>query len=217
MALAGVLLLCSCQDVNRYFEGEIEYRIIYKTRDPNFNLAELANLHGNRMILTFKEGNFIQTYFNARGRPVRRSVRIADENRFYLEFPGLDTTYFTDTRYSGHETTFTLLGSQRILGYPCRDVHSVAIPKPEYPHFERIDTRFFVATDLAIDPAWYANYKDGSFDHLAELLPGCMLAIFKTNELYDMEIVATEIRPGPVDMAVFDVDREKVFLDALAR
>ena len=216
----GILLTTtSCQRPGGgdYFEGEIEYQIIYKTRDPNFSLTELARLQGNRMVMTFKEGDFVQEYFNSQGRSVRKSIRLKDEHRYYLQFPDLDTTYFTDTRYSGHETTFTLLGSQRILGYPCREVHSVAIPKAEYPHFERIDTRFFIATDLAIDPAWYANYRDGGFDHLAELLPGCMLAILKTNDLYDMEIIATEVRPGRVDKKIFTVDRDKVFLDALAR
>ena len=121
-----------------YFEGQVVYTIIYSSTTPQMDLETLSDLRGNQMVMTFKEGNFKQEYYNAHGRPVQTSTRLIDEHRFYLEIPGLDTTYYSDTRFTGHTTQLNVVGNAVIAGYPCQEILSVAMPTPEYPHFEPV-------------------------------------------------------------------------------
>lgn len=200
-----------------YFEGHIFYTITYTTTDPALDLVRLSELRGTRMVMSFKEGNFVQEYFNKQGRPVQKSIRNVAENRYYLTFPGLDTIYYTDTRNTGHVTQLNVIGQQVIAGYPCQEVLSVSMPTPDYPHFEPVRTRLFVTDSLRIDPAWYANYVDGAYDELARMIPGCTLRIVKENALYVMDIRATQVERGEVGMSAFAIDEGKVMLDALAR
>lgn len=183
------LLAFSCNSIKHenqnntgYFEGVITYEIDYEPYNKHITPDLLKDQIGEKMILTFKDGNYKKEYFAPNGKLLGVRVLNLQENKMYLRSHDRDTTFWFDIRKADTKTNFSRGNDTIIFNHPAVVIETTSsVKSSELPDkvYEISDKTYF-SKKLKVNPNWYKNFKEASFDEIIAVGKG--IRIFEVNK-----------------------------------
>ncbi|NHN28129.1 hypothetical protein FIA58_020820 [Flavobacterium jejuense] len=192
----------------KYFEGEIIYKIEYEPYEEKYQADRIKELIGSKMVLTFKHGNYKKEYFSPDGKLLQKRVLKLKDKKSYFKTYDSDTIYWIDITVNESKTQFKQLNDTVILNHPCNTIRTKTVVTGENfggQSFE-VGGVFNYAQDLAINPKWYEDYKEGNFNEIAELAKGVSLRTINEGVYWEQKIVAVSINRRKVKKSEFDIN-----------
>jgi hypothetical protein len=154
-----------------YFEGVIEYKIEYDTKNFRYSKSMLSEIYGSKVISKFKDGNFRDEYYNDQGKLVRTSILNLEAKTYYYDLNGFDTLYYSDIDKTDYETSIQQLDDMHVLGSDCWVIKSTSVKKND-SNLVPVVLKFFYSKELKLNPEWYSEYIDGAYNEIHKLAPG---------------------------------------------
>ncbi len=219
MTILSLFVSCGVQQTkligsdDSYFEGIILFNITYEMKRPVASPEELEDILGKTMKYTFKEGNYLQEYFDTKEKLIQRRWFNMDTHLSYLEFIDSDTIYYYDPIETDHKLDMLeVLENEEILTHSCKVIQTILSPKAGFEELGSSNTTYSISEDLKIDPTWYANLNDGAYNKIAAIGKGCFLRILKNGPAFDTNLLANRILRKKIDSAEFKIESKKTML-----
>jgi hypothetical protein len=161
-----VLFFCSimayCQEKpGKYFEGIVEYEIKVESHIPGVSDNELREKFGSKLLLHFKNGNYMREYIDGAGFTLNRQYYLHEKNMMYMHniFFAPDTVYYQDAAEEQLISYKVESGpTEKILGVEC---HSTIVSgKYIFPYTGDTTTStltYYFSPDLPVDPDWWTK------------------------------------------------------------
>ncbi|HET6995857.1 MAG TPA: hypothetical protein VFI06_12785 [Chitinophagaceae bacterium] len=162
----ALILFCSiitfCQvKTGKYFEGVVEYEIKIESHMQGVSDNELREKLGPKLLLHFKNGNYIREYLDGAGYTLNKQYYLHDKNMMYMHnvFFAPDTLYYQDAAEEQLISYKVEQGpTEKILGVECPS--SVISGKYVFPYTGDTLTStltYYFSPDLPVDPAWWSK------------------------------------------------------------
>jgi hypothetical protein len=160
MMFPGVIVFCQ-EKHGKYFEGVVEYEIKIESHIPGVSDNELREKFGSKLLLHFKNGNYVREYVDGAGFTLNRQYYLHEKNMMYMHniFFSPDTVYYQDAAEKQLISYKVETGpTEKILGVEC---HS-AIVSGKYISPYTGDTTtstlvYYFSPDLPVNPGWWAK------------------------------------------------------------
>jgi hypothetical protein len=150
-----------------HFEGVIKFNIVYSSTNTEINVADYTSFFGDHYISYIKPGFYRQDYPNAQGIECVYYDYLS--NLYYFKLVKVDTLYTIDCSIPlTDELTEYADSTETILGYKCKSI---------YQSNPQMNSLYFYAEDLYLDPAFYVNHKMGNYDQFTALTKSIYLKI----------------------------------------
>lgn len=179
-----VILFSSCAtSQENYFEGILEYSLDYDIKNSAIPEENLKMYLGTKIITKFSDGNFRDEYYNSKGTLIRTSILNLKKKKYYIEFNGIDTIYYTDIDKTDYTTKIEQLPDTNIFNNDCWVIKSVSVHKTSPESVEPVITKYFKSKNLKTNSEWYSNYLDGGYDRILKAAPGISIKteVFRTD------------------------------------
>jgi len=162
-----------------HFEGVIKFNLAYSTTNPGINLNEYTTFFGDSYISYIKPGLYRQDYPNAQG--IECVYYDYKTNLYYFKYVKIDTLYTIDCSIPLADELIEYSDStETVMGYKCKSI---------YLSSQNMNSLYFYAEDLYVDPAFYVNHKLGSYDQFTALTKAIYLKII--SNMGDVNCITT--------------------------
>ena len=167
---------------NKFFEGKIEYNVMYKPYSSKFTEEDLKNMVCSKIIAIFKDGNYKKQYFSPSGELISERYLDLKNKKSYARYAKNDTIYWFDITKNDTKTTFTKLNDTIILDYNLRAVETESIVKVPYSSAKEIKLKgyYYYSKKYKVNPKWYKNYAESNFNEIIHYGKGIQL--FETHQ-----------------------------------
>jgi len=177
------------------FEGEIVYKMAFKSKIPNVSDVQLTAMMGDTNLYYIQGGNY-KTVSN--GKYLQWQVYINAVNKLYNKTSNSESLVWMDAGvYNDSLVSVTLRpGAAQILGYTCDEITMTCKSSvQEYYYSSKIpeDSKIF---EKHLFGSWY------DFLSRAHALP--LKMSYATKE-FIMESTAVTVQPGHLDPAIFQI------------
>ena len=159
-----------------YFEGEIEYELVYESLNPDISTEEITKKSTDRKILHFKDGNSMTENY-IRDTLTSRTWYDRLSNTTYIQKLDSDTLYF----YNSSNVDFIMEPLQEqtgetILGHATRQI-TIALKGKDNSNYTGSESQFIfhIALDLPIDSIWFKDCLEFDYNKIMSLAPGMIL------------------------------------------
>ena len=195
--ILSLLLACnSTKEViqdNNYFEGEIVYDIDYSNISVKLSADYLEENIGDKIILTFKNGNHKKEYYSKSGKLL--SVRFLDleQKKSFSKSTNEDIVNWIDITKQDTKLSFNKIKDSTILGYSSIGVKTSGTTLVNEETFY-LSGQFYYAKNLKINPDWYKNHFEANFNEIIKIGKGITISQ-KTNTPYWITTInATQVK-----------------------
>lgn len=159
-----------------YFEGEIEYELIYESLNPDLSSEEITEKSTDRKILYFKDGSSMTENY-IRDTLTSKTWYDKSSNTTYIQKIGSDTLYF----YNSSNVDFIMEPLQEqtgetILGHATRQI-TIALKGKDSSNYTGSESQFIfhIALDLPIDSNWFKDCLEFDYHKMMSAAPGMIL------------------------------------------
>jgi hypothetical protein len=214
MICPGVIAFCQ-EKHGKYFEGVVEYEIKVESHMPGVSDNELREKLGSKLLLHFKNGNYIREYIDGAGFTLNKQYYLHEKNMMYMHnvFFAPDTLYYQDAAEEQLISYKVEHGpDENILGVEC---HSAVISgQYVFPYTSDTMTStltYYFSPDLPVNPDWWAKmyiWKDVIKDYKS----------IATKFIEDDPVIATQTYTAvkvtwqPVPGDIFKIDPKLVLV-----
>jgi hypothetical protein len=188
-----LLTLLSFTTRAQNFEGEIVYTNTYKSKSVMVSDDQLTKMMGEKQNY-FMKGAEYKSVMN--GTVVEWQLYISKENKLYNKMGNSATVYWNDAAVNDDEVSKVELNKEvvTILGYKCDELVLTCKSGVQ---------KYYFNSKLAIDAKLFVNHKYGNWYAYLQKAGAVPLKIIIDSPQFEMESVATEIKPGKLDDKVF--------------
>lgn len=183
-SLAICLILASCATLKKsqdkditYFEGQVEYDLIYTLPNGKSLPEEITAEMPDKSLLRFKDGNYERVYYHRDS--IHSTVILKwEEMKAYTIYPNSDSIFCSDPSNPDINTDITnMYVGDTILGYSTQAISSVmsVTDKTSDWYGAEIKQVYHNSSKLPLNPAHYANFREGKYNKLIEKCPGISL------------------------------------------
>lgn len=165
----------SAEQLN-YFEGVIEYSVVYESLHPNISTEDFISKSPDTKILYFKNGNFVTESFQNETM-TSRSWFDQNSNKIYIQKINSDTLYYyNSTNVDFIMEPFKVRNGDSILEYPTQKI-TLDLKGKDSTNYTTSKSQFVfhIATGLPIDPSWFKNYYEFDYNKIMTAAPGMIL------------------------------------------
>lgn len=194
-----------------YFEGIVEYEMVYESLHPELSSEDFASNSPDTKIQYFKNGNYVTESFQ-NDTMTSRSWFDKSSNRVYIQRTNWDTLYF----YNAKNIDFEIEPFQVSIGDTILDHSTQKITQKlkgiDGSMYMKNESEFVyhIATDLPIDPKAYSDFLEFDFDQIMKEFPGIILKLEDSIAgIRKVTRTATRIERKPVDLDL-SIDPSKV-------
>ncbi|RKN80753.1 hypothetical protein [Ulvibacterium marinum] len=200
----------------KYFEGQIEFKIEYDSYTPHLPVEYLKKEFGDSFTAHIKEDKYVIIYNSSAEYGWSKEIVRLDEGYIYLEFEKKDTIVKTPLV----ENNSTLLeirknkkDKRRVLGKKCAYVVlKYETTHPDYPPLI-IQGMHYYSTKYKLNPKMYKDYNSGFWNRYVQLAKAISIRNENTYEgLYKSISEATSIKKSIVPDEVFELSPKKLVI-----
>lgn len=200
-----LLLITSCNiskntttKIPSYFEGVVTYSIEYYPYLEAVAPSKIEELVGNKMIMTYKEGNFAKEFYSSEGDLLYEFYMDLEAGIVYNKAVGHDTIFIVDITKNDTKSTFTQKKDSVILDYPTTVLEAKSIlTTPDNKPLESSREEHY-AKDLKVNPDWYRNCLEDNFNERIQVGKGIQLLIKTKGKYWKSVLVAIDVKPRKV-------------------
>jgi hypothetical protein len=205
--LLGLSVLTSFYFIQKskdYFEGRVEYEVSYQPFDTRFNEEDLLENDGSKIILTFKEGNYKREYYGKTGKLIKKVTYNQKENVLYIV--ANDTIYYYSPVGTYMQLNKLIQGKdEKVLNQVCKSYY-VELFDPLAPApIQTTKYQYFVDPQLSVNPDWYRQFTEGSWDKIMASLNSITLKHTMEQEWYKQTVTATRVDRRKIELAEFKI------------
>jgi|GEM_PF-1666499 len=195
-----LIILYSCESVkkvnhsdNTYFEGEIEYNIDYSDILINVYSDYLEENIGDKVVLTFKNGNQKKEYYSKSGKLL--SVRFLDlkQKKLFSKSTNEDTVSWIDITKQDTKLTFEQIKDSTVMGYSVVGIKTVGSTIVNDETFY-LSGQFYYAKKLRINPEWYKDYYEANFNEIIKIGKGITISQVSNTPYWITTLNATRVK-----------------------
>lgn len=209
-----ILISLSMSKSQKYFEGEIHYTIDYTQKNDISTLENLKKSTGTKMVMLFKEGNWLKKYYNKEGKLLSMRFLDLSEKKSYRWDTQHAGTQWIDITKNDSPTTFSIEGEEMVLEQACTKVTSKT--KIDYMGINyEAKAEYHYANGLKTNKSWYEAYAEGNFNEIAKQLNCLILKQSFDAYYYIMNLEATEIIEREITDEEFSFDKTRLPLKQL--
>jgi hypothetical protein len=199
--LATLLLLTplfSCGQ--KYFEGEIEYKIQTIKTDSSFDLNRIPCTGSNSSKIVYKNGDYISRFDNCF---IEYEYFNHTLSQSFYKLNGSDTLLFENCKNPPKSDSIisikTYNNTDTILNKVC---NRLVVQR------RRMKMTFLYSPGLKINPDWFRNSKGEYYDVIYGQMKSVFLKYIIEGEGYISTCIATKVDPKPISSNFFpDVDK----------
>lgn len=187
-----------------YFEGQITFNFSYVIKTKNVDSAYLDKIFGTNAILTFKEGNFFETYDKGY---IKTQIYNKNNNRTYLQKDFSDTLYWFDCGTEYEKPIHTNIHSKKenILGIECDELTTI---------YKNKTVRFYFNPDsLVINPIWYDKFTLSNKNINTKIMKSMYLKYQLDYPDFTVTASATFIKNQSIDSTIFNIPQNKILIE----
>ncbi len=189
LGLFSLLFLISFKESDTdYFEGEIIYDVEYISKNENFTNEKIKQIAGSKIIQIFKKGNYIKKSYTPDNELIRTIYLDLNKGKYFVEAKLEDIIYWVDITKNDSKSTFKILNDSIIGDYKCKIIESETVVNLNNSEKSIIKSKNAYAYDLAVNPKWYFNYKEGNFNEIIVHAKSISVELI-SDELYWVKII----------------------------
>jgi hypothetical protein len=181
--------------IGQNFEGEVVYQLSYKSKMPNMTGAQLGSMLGTKQEYYIRNGEY-KSIFN--GSYCQWQLYVNRDNKLYSKTSNADTLLWNDGRINTDEIIKAEINKHvtEILGYACDELVLTCKSGVQ---------KFYFSAKLPVDATLFASHKYGNWHAYLSKANAIPLKSVMDFEEFTIESVATEVKPGKLDKAFFDL------------
>jgi len=206
IGLSVILAFSSIQkdDNGEYFEGKIIYKNQYIIKTNKIDSAYLDKIFGKTANLSFKEGNYLETYD---GGFMLEQLYIKKDNRTYLKKNESDTLYWFDCNTPGDKIIRTEINLKKeiILGIECDELVTY------YPN--KTVSFYYNSDTLKINPDWYNNFTTSNKNLNTQKMKSVYLKYKIEYPDFIATVTAISIKTEKLDDKLFSIPKNKILIE----
>jgi len=178
---------------DKYFEGEIVYNIDYSNISVELSANYLEENIGDKIILTFKNGNQKKEYYSKSGKLL--SVRFLDleQKKSFSKSTNEDTVNWVDITKQDTKLTFEQIKDSTVMGYSVVGVKTVGSTIVNDETFY-LSGQFYYAKKLRINPEWYKDYYEANFNEIIKIGKGITISQVSNTPYWITTLNATRVK-----------------------
>jgi hypothetical protein len=187
------LSLCCVMAFAQSFTGTVVYSNTYKSKLPQVTDAQFADMMGT-VQTWYTNGTTYRQDLN--GQLLQWQLYVPAENKLYTKMANSTDAIWNDAAENKDEVLSSEInrGVVEILGYKCDEL---------VLHCKSGVQKYYFTTKLPLDAGAYAKHEFGNWREYLSKAPGVALKVIVDSPQFTMESVATEVKPGTPDKALF--------------
>lgn len=175
------------------FEGEITYKMTYKSKLPNVTDEQFGAMMGSEMTYSIKKGDY-RNSFN--GNFMQYQLYVNKDNKLYNKFSNSETLFWKDCSADADVIINRDLKKNTldILGYRCDELTLT---------IKNGTQKYYYNATLGIDAKLYENHKYTNWYDFVSISHAVPLKFYVENAQFILEGIATSIKPMNIDSKTF--------------
>lgn len=185
-----LMLLVSMLRVNaQLFEGEVVYKMTYKSKLPNVTDEQFGAMMGNEMTYSIKKGDY-KNSFN--GNFVQYQLYVNKDNKLYSKFSNSETLFWKDCSTDAEVVINreSKIKALDVLGYSCDELILATNSGVQ---------KYYYNATLGIDAKLYESHKYANWYDFVSISQAVPLRFYVENTQFILEGVATSIKRMSID------------------
>lgn len=177
----------------QYFEGKIAYQNKFKSKLPNVSDDQFNAMMGTAQEYFVKGGNYKLT---ANGSFFQWQIYLNKDNKLYNKFSNSETLLWIDGATNTDEVLKTEYNKAvvTVLGYVCDELILTCKSGVQ---------KYYFSPKLGVDVSLQGILKYGNWSEYLAKSKSLPLKMVVENQQFILESVATEVKPSPLDDALF--------------
>jgi hypothetical protein len=177
------------------FEGKVVFQLSYKSKIPNITSAQLGSMLGTTQEYYIRNGEY-KSIFN--GTYCQWQLYVNRDNKLYSKMSNADTLLWNDGSINTDEIIKAEINKNatEIAGYACDELILTCKSGVQ---------KYYFSAKLPVDTKLFVNHKYGNWYAYLSRANAIPLKSVIDSEQFTIESVATEVKPGKLDKAFFDL------------
>ncbi|GLB48219.1 hypothetical protein [Neptunitalea lumnitzerae] len=183
-----------------YFEGTITYDITYISSKKGIDKNRLMALEGNKMVMTFKNGNYKKEFFAPDKSWLRSYYLLVENKKTYAKVADTDTVYWYSMAQRTSDAFITkgkdsVILNHKVVGFNS-NIKVTLKTQPDSVFY--VTSSYYFAPDLKVNPDWYEGFTEYRFDELFRRGKGIQLFMIEEGLYWTKIYTPTAINRRPV-------------------
>ncbi len=213
-----ILIITGHLSAQEYFEGQIDYKIDYKSMNENLPEILLSQVMGDSFTAYIREDRYVMIYNSKADLGWTKTIIRLDQGYRYIEYENSDTIYKSDLRQNQAkliELRKDIEETKTVLGETCPSIKLKYESTDPNAIFKINDGIYYYSPKYKLNADLYKIYNSGFWNKYVELSKAISIRNEHIYEGFFKSISqAVKITESEISDSIFILNENKIIVEA---